>query len=106
MMQSEAADTMQHADMVKLEGGRFQMGCETFYPEERPVRAVQVDGFWIDRYAVTAQQFARFVDATGYLTLAERPLDPAAFPGAPVENLQPGSMLFCKTRGPVDLRDY
>ncbi|MEU7862687.1 SUMF1/EgtB/PvdO family nonheme iron enzyme [Nonomuraea sp. NPDC049141] len=45
-----------------------------------------------------------FVAATGYVTVAERPLDPADFPGAPPENLVPGSMVFVPTRGPVDLR--
>ena len=47
-----------------------------------------------------------FVEATGYKTLAERPLNPADFPGAPAENLVPGSMVFHKTSGPVDLRNY
>jgi sulfatase modifying factor 1 len=65
---------------------------------------VAVDGFWIDRRQVTNRQFAAFVAATGYVTVAERPLDPAAFPGAPAENLVPGSLVFVRTRGPVDLR--
>jgi formylglycine-generating enzyme required for sulfatase activity len=80
------------------------MGSEEFYPEERPVHEVAVSGFWIDRHAVTNAQFARFVEATWYVTLAERPLNPKEFPGAPVENLVPGSMVFHKTQGPVDLR--
>jgi formylglycine-generating enzyme required for sulfatase activity len=62
------------------------------------------DEFHIDRYAVTNEEFARFVDATGYVTVAERPPDPADFPGAPAENLVPGSMVFVGTPGPVDLR--
>ena len=82
------------------------MGSEDFYPEERPVHEVRVDGFWMDCYEVTNEQFARFIEATGYKTLAERPLNPADFPGAPAENLVPGSMLFHKTSGPVDLRNY
>ena len=82
------------------------MGSEDFYPEERPVHEVSVDGFWIDCYEVTNEQFARFADETSYPTLAERPLNPADFPGAPAENLVPGSMLFQKTDGPVDLRNY
>jgi formylglycine-generating enzyme required for sulfatase activity len=65
-----------------------------------------VDGFWMDCYEVTNEQFARFVEETGYETLAERPLNPVDFPGAPAENLMPGSMLFHKSDGPVDLRDY
>ena len=53
---------------------------------------------------VTNAQFAAFVADTGYVTVAERPLDPADFPGAPAENLQPGSLVFTRTPGPVDLR--
>src|SRR5262249_61277050 len=53
---------------------------------------------------VTNRQFAEFVDESGYVTVAERPLDPADFPGAPPENLVPGSLVFTMTPGPVDLR--
>ena len=95
-----------HPDMLWIPGGTFRMGSEDFYPEERPVHEVGVDGFWMDRCTVTNAQFARFVAATGYLTLAERPLDPRDFPGAPIENLQPGSMVFQKTVSAVDLRNY
>jgi formylglycine-generating enzyme required for sulfatase activity len=90
--------------MVSIPGGAFRMGSESHYPEEAPVRTVAVDAFKIDRYQVTNAQFAAFVEATGYLTVAERPLDPAAFPGAPPENLVPGSLVFTMTAGPVDLR--
>ncbi|WP_348273601.1 SUMF1/EgtB/PvdO family nonheme iron enzyme [Rhodococcus sp. ZPP] len=65
---------------------------------------VAVDAFAIEIHQVTNEKFARFVRDTGYITVAERPLDPADFPGAPMENLQPGSMVFTPTRGPVDLR--
>ena len=58
------------------------MGCADFYPEESPVRRVEVDGFWIDDHPVTVAEFRRFVAATGYVTVAERPLDPAQYPGA------------------------
>src|SRR5437868_13488693 len=92
-------------DMACIPGGTFRMGSEDFYPEERPVHMVAVSGFWMDRYAVTNEQFALFVEATGYVTLAGRPLNPEEFPGAPVENLLPGSMVFHKTRGAVDLRN-
>jgi len=80
------------------------MGSAHHYPEEAPVHRVRVDGFSIDRYAVTNDQFAGFVAATGYVTVAERPLDPADYPGAPLENLVPGSLVFMPTPGPVDLR--
>ena len=88
---------------VWISGGSFRMGSDAFYPEERPVHEVRVVGFWMDRYAVTNEQYARFVNATGYVTVAERALEPAEFPGAPPENLLPGSMVFQKTAGPVDL---
>lgn len=81
-----------------------RLGSDRHYPEERPQREVRVDGFWIQPRAVTNADFAEFVDATGYRTVAERPLDPADHPGAPVENLQSGSMVFRRTAGPVDLR--
>src|SRR6516164_8112843 len=58
-----------HADMVWIAGGTFRMGSEEFYVEERPVHEVAVDGFWIDRYPVTNEQFARFIAETGYLTV-------------------------------------
>ncbi len=81
-------------DMVWIPGGRFAMGSDHAYPEERPVREVEVDGFWMDRHEVTNAQFARFVEATGYVTVAERPVDPAQFPGAPADMLVPGSAVF------------
>jgi formylglycine-generating enzyme len=59
----------------------------------------------MDCYEVTNEQFARFVDETSYTTLDERPLNAVDFAGAPPENLVPGSMLFHKTDGPVDLRN-
>jgi formylglycine-generating enzyme len=90
--------------MVAIPGGTFRMGSDAHYPEEAPARNVSVDHFWIDRFQVTNRQFAEFVDGTGYVTVAERPLDPADFPGAPAENLVPGSLVFTMTSGPVDLR--
>ena len=92
--------------MARVPGGAFLMGSEDFYPEERPVRRVEVDAFWIDERPVTVAEFRRFVKATGYVTVAERPLDPAHYPDADPEALVPGSLVFRKTRGPVDTRDY
>jgi formylglycine-generating enzyme required for sulfatase activity len=80
------------------------MGSDRHYPEEAPVHRVRVGPFSIDRYEVTNARFAEFVASTGYVSIAERPLDPADFPGAPPENLVPGSMVFTPTPGPVDLR--
>lgn len=81
------------------------LGSDQHYPEEGPVRDVSVEGFAIQTHPVTNAEYAQFIDATGYLTVAERPLNPADYPGAPAENLQPGSMVFRRTSGPVDLRD-
>ena len=92
--------------MVRIESGGFSMGSDRFYPEEAPVREVPVDVFWIDTHAVTNAEFSRFVRKTGYVTVAERPLDPADYPGAPAENLVPGALVFHMTSGPVNLRDY
>jgi sulfatase modifying factor 1 len=92
--------------MAWIPPGRFTMGSEAFYPEERPVHDVDVDGFWIDERPVTVREFRRFVKETGYVTVAERPLDPDAYPDADPSLLVPGSLVFRPTRGPVDLRDY
>ena len=80
------------------------MGSDNHYPEERPAHRVRVGAFAIDESTVTNADFAAFVADTGYVTVAEQPLDPAQFPEARPENLVPGSMVFTPTRGPVDLR--
>jgi sulfatase modifying factor 1 len=92
--------------MRHLPGGTFTMGSERFYPEERPLRRVRVDAFWIDETPVTNREFARFVEATGYRTVAQIPPDPADYPGMPPELARPGSLVFERTRGPVDLDDF
>ena len=89
-----------------IPGGSFLMGSEDFYPEERPVRRVDVQGCLMDERPVTVAEFRRFVKATGHVTVAERPLDPADFPGADPAQLVPGSLVFQRSRGPVDLRDF
>ena len=91
--------------MVWIPGGTFTMGSDRHYPEEAPVRRVCVDGFWMDRHTVTNREFQRFVAATGYVTLAERPADPTAYPDAPPEMLAPASSLFKSPAGPVDMRN-
>ena len=91
--------------MRRLEGGTFAMGSDEFYLEERPVHRVSVDAFWIDEHPVTAADYRRFVRATGYTTVAERPLDEADYPDADPELLVPGSLVFRKTTGPVALDD-
>ncbi|HWK28492.1 MAG TPA: formylglycine-generating enzyme family protein [Solirubrobacter sp.] len=90
--------------MIAIPASTFRMGSDAHYPDEGPVREVAVGAFRLSPYAVTNREFAAFADATGHVTVAERPLDPADFPGAPAENLQPGSLVFTRTGGPVDLR--
>jgi len=92
--------------MAWVPGGTFLMGSADFYPEERPVHRVTVDGFWMDSHPVTVAEFRRFVTATGYVTVAERPLAAADYPDADPALLVPGSLVFHRTPGPVDLRDY
>ena len=89
-----------------IDGERFNMGSDRFYPEEAPVRLVRVDGFWIDETPVTNAQFAHFVEQTQYVTLAERAPDLAHYPGLDPALAQPGSLVFEKTAGPVDLSDF
>lgn len=90
--------------MTQVPGGTFRMGSNAHYPEEAPVHIVAVDGFAIDSTPVTNEQFAEFVDATGYHTLAEQAPNPEDYPAAPPENLVAGSLVFTPTSGPVDLR--
>jgi formylglycine-generating enzyme required for sulfatase activity len=91
-------------ETVWIDAATYRMGSDDHYREEAPAHRVAVDGFWIDATPVTNRSFAQFVTESGYVTVAERPLDPADFPDAPVENLVPGSLVFTRTSGPVDLR--
>jgi formylglycine-generating enzyme required for sulfatase activity len=96
---------MDAEEMVRIPAGRFRMGQTGFYAEEEPVREVEVEGFLIDRGPVTVAQFARFVDQTGYVTLAERAPEPGDYPQADPSLLVPGSAVFHPTSGPVPLSD-
>jgi formylglycine-generating enzyme len=96
---------MQGEGMVEIPAGRFRMGSAAFYPEEGPVREVEVGGFAIQRAPVTVAQFSRFAGETGYVTVAERPPDPADYPDADPSLLVPGSAVFRPTPGPVPLND-
>ena len=90
--------------MVWVPGGTFWMGCDDCeMPDTRPVRLVTVDGFWMDRTPVTNAQFAAFVQATGFVTVAERQPDPEDYPGAPREALVPGSPVFVAPAGAASL---
>jgi sulfatase modifying factor 1 len=82
------------AGMVLIKGGAFRMGAAPMRPEEGPPRITTVRSFWIDRTEVTNADFARFVKATGYRTLAERPLDPKAYPQLSGDQLKPSGIVF------------
>jgi formylglycine-generating enzyme required for sulfatase activity len=103
-MQSRAARSTE--GMNRLDGGDFLMGSNKHYPEEAPAHRVIVDPFWIDVKPVTNRDFAQFVAATGHVTCAEVPPDPADYPGALPEMLRAGSLLFTQPGRPVDLRDW
>ena len=90
--------------MVWIPGGKFWMGGDdSSWADAKPVHEVTVDGFWIDRTEVTNRQFAGFVKATGYVTVAERKPDAKDFPDAPPELLVPGSLVFTPPAGQVSL---
>jgi sulfatase modifying factor 1 len=74
--------------------------------DSRPVHRVYVDGFYMDKTDVTNAQFAKFVKATGYVTVAERKPRAEDFPGAPPENLVAGSVVFTRPESPVPLNDH
>ena len=90
-------------EMKWIPGGTFVMGSEKHYPEEKPVGPVSVDGFWMDETSVTNEQYQNFVEATGYVTVAEKPPDPAMYPGADPAMLVPGSITFNQPRAPVNM---
>ena len=92
------------AGMVWIPGGTFLMGADEF-PDARPVHEVTVAGFLMDEHEVTNAEFRRFVQATNYVTTAERPLDPADFPGVPIAQLVTGSAVFKAPDHPVSLEN-
>jgi len=92
--------------MAWVPPGAFSMGSNDHYAEEAPVHRVAVDGFWIDETPVTNAQFAAFVAATGHVTVAETMPDPKQYPGALPHMLYAGSLVFRKTKGPVDLSHW
>ena len=105
--------------MVWIPGGVFSMGLADPRPlprggreamaDARPIHQVEVDGFWMATTPVTNAQFAEFVRDTGYVTVAERPLDPADFPGTPEHLLTPGALVFSRpesVRGTSNYRQW
>src|SRR5215472_6360441 len=101
-----APEVSSYSDMVRLPGGTFRLGSDSHYPEEAPVHRVTVSPFLIDRTPVTNRQFRKFIEATGYITLAEIAPDPKNYPGALPRMLKPGSLVFTPPTHPVDLRDW
>src|SRR5262245_60187077 len=95
----------QHDTMVWIPGGDFMMGSDHHYREEAPAHRVGVTGFWIDRTPVTNAEFEKFVRATGYVTFAQRPANPAHYPGAKKELLAPSSIVFIQPRHRVDVQN-
>jgi sulfatase modifying factor 1 len=104
------------AGMVWIPGGEFSMGAHDPVDahdlvgmqatmDSRPVHRVAVDGFWMDETEVTNEQFARFVNATGYITVAEQTPRAEDFPGAPADSLVPGSVVYSPPDHPVPLTD-
>jgi sulfatase modifying factor 1 len=97
--------------MVWIPSGEFTMGTDSDlgWADEKPAHRVRVNGFFMDETDVTNAQFGKFVEATGYVTTAEKPVDaaeilsqlPPGTPPPPKENLLPGSMVFVPTSGPV-----
>ena len=104
------------AGMVWVPGGEFSMGCADprkapqgggdAMRDARPVHRVFVDGFWMDATEVTNRQFAEFVVATGYVTIAEQTPRAEDFPGAPPENLVPGAVVFTRPEQAVSLDNH
>jgi len=104
------------AGMVWIPGGEFSMGAGQLAgmnhvgmqatEDSQPIHRVFVNGFWMDRTDVTNEQFAKFVNATGYLTVAERQPRAEDFPGAPPENLIAGGVVFRRPAHPVTLNNH
>jgi len=95
-----------NASVVPIPAGRFSMGQSDVYPEEGPEKVISIAAFWMDSSEVTNAKFAEFVAETGYVTMAEEPVDPAIF-GIPAEDippdmLKPGSAVFIPPDRPPD----
>jgi len=96
-----------HKGMMWIPAGTYWMGCEdSSFRDVRPVHRVHVNGYWIDKTAVTNEEFAQFVRTTGYKTVAEHKPDAKDFPGAPPENLVPGAMVFSPPSHPVSKHSH
>jgi formylglycine-generating enzyme len=94
--------------MVFIPGGEYSMGSDDpmMGDDAKPVHRVYVDAFWMDETEVTNDEFEAFVNATRYVTIAERAPRAEDFPGAPPENLVAGSVVFAPPGGPVPLDNH
>ncbi len=113
-----SAPTNAPEGMVWIPGGEFSMGCTmpnqgvctmatmNAVNDSQPIHRVYVDGFWMDTNDVTNAKFEKFVEATGYKTVAEIAPTKEQFPTAPPENLVAGSTVFTPTTNAVRLDDY
>jgi len=101
-----SSDEPSYPGMVWIPGGTFRMGSDKHYPEEAPAHRVTVSGFWMDQTPVTNRDFRKFVNATGYVTFAEKRPDPKDYPGALPHMLKAGSLVFTPPKHRVDLRDW
>ncbi len=93
--------------MAWIPGGQFWMGAtEDHMADARPWHRVYLDGYWMDKTDVTNDQFAKFVKATGYVTVAERKPREEDYPKAPSENLVAGSVVFSPPDHAVALNNH
>lgn len=114
--QTVAGTTINHDNMVWIEGGTFSMGAdnEQGRQDEYPKHSVQLKGFYMDITEVTNEQFAAFVNATGYITTAEKDVNwedlknqlPEGTPQPSAEMLKAASLVFIPTAQPVNMQDY
>jgi formylglycine-generating enzyme required for sulfatase activity len=115
MLSAAIAGAQAPSNMRWIPAGEFVMGTDdsASMANERPAHQVKLDGFWMDEHAVTNAEFRKFVEASGYVTTAERPVDweelkkqvPAGTPKPSAEMLRPGSIVYTPPNHPVDLRD-
>ncbi len=99
--------TREEKSMVRIPGGSFFMGCDDpSFPDAQPIHKVHISSFWLDKTDITNEQFAQFVNATGYVTIAEKKPKQEDFPDAPPENLVSGSLVFVAPKHKVNLNNH
>lgn len=103
---SNTAVAFANRDFVRIDGGTFTMGSNEHYREEATERQVTVGPFLLKKTEVTNAEFSAFVEATGYVTSAEKALDAQQNPNLPPDLLKAGSMVFAQPDTQVDMRDF